>query len=318
MPCGHLVFNAARTANPLRIDPTRTTQIRQRFILEIKGRYGRVQELVWEFLVTLDALALEPTSALTTVSKLIGMASPRLRQYAFSTDLQKLEAFNGWLRQTMDEAVLATIPGLWTAPSGSLASGPWTTKHIEAAYKKGMTNAFAASKKASVKAKKISQELEPEEFLRIFFDTPEIISKVQILATRSFESLKGVNADMAARLNRILSQGMLNGTGVRKLAKQMLDEIDGMTKTRALMIARTEVVHAHAEGQLDTFDDLGITGVGLNAEWTTAGDDRVCPLCSAESGRVYTLAQARGLIPLHPNCRCAWIPTTAPPSRKFR
>ena len=41
----------------------------------------------------------------------------------------------------------------------------------------------------------------------------------------------------------------------------------------------------------------------------TAGDDRVCQDCEdiAADGP-YELAEARDLIPAHPNCRCAFIP----------
>lgn len=41
----------------------------------------------------------------------------------------------------------------------------------------------------------------------------------------------------------------------------------------------------------------------------TAGDDRVCPICIAIAKRgPYTLEEASGLIPAHPNCRCAFVP----------
>jgi hypothetical protein len=41
----------------------------------------------------------------------------------------------------------------------------------------------------------------------------------------------------------------------------------------------------------------------------TAGDDRVCKICLAAAEDTYTLDEARGLIPLHPRCRCAWVPS---------
>jgi hypothetical protein len=74
------------------------------------------------------------------------------------------------------------------------------------------------------------------------------------------------------------------------------------------MIARTEIINAHAEGQLDSFDMLGVEEVGVVAEWATAGDDRVCEECASIEGELFTVDEARGMIPLHPNCRCAWIP----------
>src|SRR5690606_28972829 len=40
----------------------------------------------------------------------------------------------------------------------------------------------------------------------------------------------------------------------------------------------------------------------------TAGDDSVCELCGSLEGVIFTVEEARGLLPRHPNCRCAWIP----------
>ena len=58
----------------------------------------------------------------------------------------------------------------------------------------------------------------------------------------------------------------------------------------------------------DAYEEAGIKGVKAKVEWVTAGDDRVCEECAGLEAEVFTLDQARGLIPLHPNCRCAWIP----------
>jgi hypothetical protein len=41
----------------------------------------------------------------------------------------------------------------------------------------------------------------------------------------------------------------------------------------------------------------------------TAGDDRVCKICLAASEDSYSLDEARGLLPLHPRCRCSWEPS---------
>jgi hypothetical protein len=40
----------------------------------------------------------------------------------------------------------------------------------------------------------------------------------------------------------------------------------------------------------------------------TVGDDRVCDICEGYEGNTYTLAEARELIPAHPNCRCSIVP----------
>jgi len=75
-----------------------------------------------------------------------------------------------------------------------------------------------------------------------------------------------------------------------------------------MAVARTEIIRTHAEGQLDAFERLGVTEVGVMAEWITADDERVCPLCKSLDGVVLKVKEARGLLPRHTNCRCAWTP----------
>lgn len=71
------------------------------------------------------------------------------------------------------------------------------------------------------------------------------------------------------------------------------------------------VIRSHATGQLQAFAALGVERVGTVQEqvtWKTAGDSRVCKRCASMAGRVFTLAEATGLIPLHNLCRCVWVP----------
>lgn len=67
-------------------------------------------------------------------------------------------------------------------------------------------------------------------------------------------------------------------------------------------------IAVHAQAQLDTFAAMGIEGVTARAELLTAGDSRVCIRCASLEGRVFSLQQAQGIIPLHPRCRCCWQP----------
>ena len=46
----------------------------------------------------------------------------------------------------------------------------------------------------------------------------------------------------------------------------------------------------------------------VKAEWMTAGDDRVCPICASLQGQVFSLDEIEPLIPRHPNCRCIALP----------
>lgn len=58
-----------------------------------------------------------------------------------------------------------------------------------------------------------------------------------------------------------------------------------------------------AQAQVESLGEVDIV---------TAGDDLVCPDCEdLESGGPYSIDEARSLIPAHPWCRCAFVPTGA-------
>lgn len=294
------VFNV-RT-NPIRKDPSRTTMIRKNFEADIRRRFRKLANEVWLFLVEQDALGLsERISTVSSITKVFN-ASPK--QYAFLSDPDKLTAFNRWFQQQVEADILSVPPG---TPPGQ----PWTAKYVESAYKRGQLNAYFASKN------NVFGQLSEQQFLRSSFLQPETVNKIRLLATRAFEGMKGISAQMGSRMNTILAQGLADGSGAIDLAKQMSSQINTMLNSRALVIARTEIMNAHAEGQLDAFEELGVDELGVMAEWSTAGDERVCPRCADMEGKLFTVEEARGLIPLHPNCRCSWIPA-APKLKKKR
>jgi SPP1 gp7 family putative phage head morphogenesis protein len=109
-------------------------------------------------------------------------------------------------------------------------------------------------------------------------------------------------------MSTTLANGLAHGKGAGTIARELYKNVSSLSRARAWTIARTEIINAHAEGQLDAFEKLGIEKVGAELEWSTAGDDIVCTKCEEMNGEVFTVEEARGMIPLHPNCRCAWIP----------
>lgn len=297
-----LVTNAT---NPVRVDPTRTGLLRQRFMVELRKCFRNFNTALKDLMVEQDAFALKERKP-ATIDKLLGNAEPR--QYQFLTDADKVTAFNEWLRQQVEASILSPDPD--TKPGE-----PWTSEFIQSAYKRGHLNAYLSSKQAKLLELTGVGGESQELFLRGSFAAPETTSKIRLLGTRSWQGLKGITDDMGAKLNRILAQGIADGRGVIDIAREMTKQV-GFSQNRAMTFARTEIINAHADGQLDAFQKLGIDELGVMAEWSTAGDERVCPDCANYEGKTFTVQEARGLIPYHPNCRCTWIPSEAKPKEK--
>lgn len=105
----------------------------------------------------------------------------------------------------------------------------------------------------------------------------------------------------------LVQAGIEGGRGVSEVARIIEDAL-GIGRERALTLARTETIATHAEATLNAFLEAGMAGVQVDAEFATAGDDQVCTECKELEGETYSIEEARGIIPVHPNCRCAWLP----------
>jgi len=278
-----------------RRDPTRTGRIVRRFRTDLRKRFRALNKKIRELVVGLDVFGLEKETFLFNVER---------QAFRFQTDEQKIRSFNRELQRQIDLEIL-------TVDS--------TKEFVESAYKKGQTRAFIDAKRAKAIEGSEAFGSAQEQFLSQAFNSPERLSKVRLLATRSFEELRGITQAMSQKLNRNLADGLIQGQGPRQIAAEMSRTVAKITKQRALVLARTEIVHAHAEGQLDAFADLGIEEVGAQVEFQTAGDDRVCARCEGLEGEIFSVDEARGIIPVHPNCRCAWVPAVqATQSQKIR
>lgn len=220
-----------------------------------------------------------------------------VNRFQFHSSPDKLAAFQDWIRGKMKSIV--------TSPKDE---GLWL-EYAKQGYAKGAGRAFDDVSKAK-KFKNGEGEFyagSKAEFMRSSFGRPETVDKIKLLASRSFSDLENVTEDVATKMGRHLVDGLTEGKNPRDVAKLMDEELD-LGGNRAEVIARTEIIRAHAEGQLDSMKSMGVEQVGAEVEFSTAGDDRVCPECSELEGQVYGIDDARGVIPVHPQCRCAWLP----------
>lgn len=277
----------------MRLDPSRTKTERQRFMREMRRRMRQLDRDLYRFLVTEDAFGLEE-------KKEFKFNIANRRQYEFLTDPQKIRQFRQWLQQQIDAGLLQTV--------GGVNGKPWTAQYVESAYRKGMMRSYMDIRKEDLIQTPDWYRGTKEQFIRSAFMQPETMAKIELLATRAFEGMRGITESISTQMSRLLAEGLVNGYGPRKIASQMSKAIQSISRKRALVIARTEIIYAHAEGQLDGYGTLGVAEVQAEVEFQTAGDDRVCEECSSMEGNVWKVEEAHGIIPIHPNCRCAWMP----------
>lgn len=281
--------------NQLKIDPTRTTMLRRRFVADMTKRFKELSKAIRELVIDDDAFGLASGDSFLTLQQV-----PR-QAWRFRTNAQKVKEYREWLTQQVNAGILKPV-------GGGISGKPWTAPYIESAYKKGSIRAYTDLRADELAAHPSLFEGGQKEFLRTAFSGPEAARKIELLYERAFNELDGITKVMEQQMSRVLAEGLSQGWGPRRIAKNLTDTVTNLNRTRANVLARTEIIRAHAEGQLDSYELLGVEELRLMAEWSTAGDERVCILCGELEGVVMTVDEARGLIPRHPNCRCMWIP----------
>lgn len=232
---------------------------------------------------------LEPKKKETTDNLLV----VNKQQWIFQTDAQKIQSFRRLLKQMIDGGILSVKP-----TTGKV----WMADYVDSAFKKGILRAYIGVHSDALAKSPAWYMGTKEGFLRTAFGQPETMSKIELIYTRAYNDLVGVTDAMGQKMSRILAEGLAKGEGPYKIARTMSNSIKNLTRTRAELIARTETIYAHAEGQLDAYELLGVENVNAEVEWTTAGDGKVCDECASMEGQVYSIDEARGMIPLHPNC----------------
>ena len=134
-----------------------------------------------------------------------------------------------------------------------------------------------------------------------------------ILQQRQFEQLKGITDGMARQLRDITARGIAQGKTRTTIAADLSADIKGLSFNRAKTFAATQITDIHAEATLNTFQTVGVTEVKALVEFVTNvhGFSRVCPQCLALQGVTFTISEARGVIPVHANCQCGFVPSLA-------
>ena len=312
-----MIANKARLNNfglyelSKKIDPTMTTSLRNLFARDMNKRF---LELTATILLSVDK---RDCFGLKTKVQALQSEPLGYRQFAFLRNPEKVEAFMAWLQEQVDKGLLKVAE---FQQIGRAIESVWTNMYIYDSYKRGVLRARSEMKQAGLPIPSLDESGGIEGIM----NTPFHMDRVGLLFTRTFTELKNITSAMGLQISKVLSQGLIDGDGARLIARKLIATINGdgidrlgitdtlgrfiPAKRRAEMLARTEIIRAHAEAQLQEFKNWGVIGVNTKAEWVTTNDDRVCPKCGAMEGKIFTLEEASGKIPFHPFCRCCWLP----------
>jgi SPP1 gp7 family putative phage head morphogenesis protein len=261
-------------------DPTRTSVLRGRYASKLRGRFGAINTEIRDGIRSRDVLGLRDDGLLSAQANPLPSQFPRRRD-------RQIEAFDAWLQRQMDNEVLETI-------------GPKHNQFVRTSYERGLAH-------ADREARKIGLDI-PNRDVATVINRPIHREELQLIYTRDYSELEGITQAVSQQSSRTLAEGLAAGENPRDIARRLTDRVDAIGKTRATTLARTSVIDTFNSAALNRYEELGAEGVSVKAEHQTAGDRRVCAECRSLAGTVYTIQEAKGRIPVHPRCRCAWVP----------
>lgn len=142
-------------------------------------------------------------------------------------------------------------------------------------------------------------------------------NRLQFVRSRVFNEMENLSVDMKTNLNRILTNGMTNGFGPRRIAQEIHQQIglpewnDGKNKAsyaRALRISRTETNMSHREARWFTADDAEERlGIKTKQLWFSALSPTTRRTHAEKHGDVLTTQKVKEFYSKDGNainCRC--------------
>lgn len=119
---------------------------------------------------------------------------------------------------------------------------------------------------------------------------------------------------LVARVQESVERALIDGTDIRKLAKEITADF-GSSIYESQRLISTEVARAHTMAQEEIYRNSGVV---TKVMWNATLEGNTCEECQALDGQIFDLDGDRPEIPLHPNCRCVYIPQVSGwnPSRR--
>ena len=152
-------------------------------------------------------------------------------------------------------------------------------KEVTAETKKGIRTYISAGIKEGKSMPKIAKELRPLVGL----------TKNQTESIMNYRKLLE-DKDKFPRLTQ---------TTINRKVQRYSDKTH---RRRMATIARTETARAQNIGYVQGLEEVGVK----QTEFSASPD--ACEICEGLDGTIYLVGEAVGIIPQHPNCRCAMLP----------
>ena len=218
---------------------------------------------------------------------------------AYLTRTEQIQYFERNLR----EILTAEAAELEASPARGLPS------LLQAAYMQGLNLANFDAKQAGI------EYWEERERPQVLVQQDDHRDEIAALLLLLLSDWQGIQQASQAQALRAFVDSLDAGDAPGAMRAKVRDRLMKIGRTRTGLMVASYVVTAVNAAILARAQHLGVGFVVLEEEleFVTAGDNRVCRRCRGLAVRdngygpgIFTLSQARGVIPVHALCRCRW------------
>ena len=301
----NIIVNGFKTHIKNPQDPANILRLQLKYERALLKKITDIEKIIKYAIVDRDVFGLNEQFAI------MQLTPPPQRAFSFDTNTKKIQAFIVWLNGLINEDLLR----LGVMADVGEVNEFWGNVYIFESYKRGVQDIRFDLKQQGI--------YDFKDFDAVMH-TPVHLNRVAQMFLRNYENLKGITADMSKQLATALSEGFINGLWPREIAKNMVELIEKgkmtdiaikdklgrtiSTKRRASLLARTECIAAHINGAVEECLRMGYKEGQIYAEYIAGYDNRVCDTCANMHMQTFTLEEIRALIPVHPQCRCTFVP----------
>lgn len=215
----------------------------------------------------------------------------------FADDASKEQAFMEWFHERLRGGVLEPV-GERQLRDG----GHWTAKYLRAANSSGIRDAGTRMREMDITPARGRDELET------MFNLPVRTEQVATLFRRAFSEYEGITSAVEQNVSRELADALAAGENPRTVASRINEVVDDIGLTRARTLSRTELSRSYNRGTLFRYDRNGIERVDI----LNTTPCKICkPYAKGGGGPYkgpYSLDEAMGIVPIHPNCQGTYTP----------
>jgi SPP1 gp7 family putative phage head morphogenesis protein len=134
------------------------------------------------------------------------------------------------------------------------------------------------------------------------------LTRIAMIESRVFETMRGFEGDTASDLSYVLSRGVENGLNPREVASDIRERFS-VSQSRANRIARTEITQAYRRARLDEDADANQRlGIRTRLLWFSALSPTTRPWHASRHGLTYTQEEVREFYSESANsisCKCS-------------